>query len=116
MFHVKHSGESLHNIIASGGGTVDLDQRVKNDIIALAKKNGIHKVILFGSRARDTNGPRSDIDLAVLGGDVLNFSFDVEEEAWTLLCFDVVDLAERHSPEFLAEIQRDGVILYESIP
>lgn len=98
-----------------GGKHVNLDERVKNEIIALAQKNKLHKVILFGSRARGTNHPRSDIDLAVIGGDVLNFSFDVDEETWTLLCFDVVDLAEKHSPEFLSEIERDGVILYEGI-
>ena len=93
----------------------NLEKSLEQEIRGLAKKYGLHKVILFGSRARGTNHPRSDIDLAVSGGDVLRFSFAVEEETWTLLCFDVVDLGEKHSPEFLEEIQRDGVVLYEKV-
>lgn len=93
----------------------DLDTRVENDIIRIAKKNDIKKVILFGSRARGTNSERSDIDLAVSGGNALDFYYDVEEQAWTLLLFDVVDLDRGISNELRAEIDRDGVIIYEKI-
>lgn len=93
----------------------DLDKRVESDIIRLAKKNAIKKVILFGSRARGDNAPRSDIDLAVSGGDALGFYYDVEEEAWTLLFFDVVNLDREISGELQTEIDRDGVVLYEEI-
>lgn len=91
----------------------DLDTRVESDIIKIAKKNAIKKVILFGSRARGDNSERSDIDLAVSGGNPLDFYCDVEEEAWTLLMFDVVDLDRTISDELRAEIDRDGVVLYE---
>ena len=70
----------------------NIPDRALEDIIALAKKNGIKKVILFGSRARGTHTERSDIDLAVVGGDAMNFYYDLEEKAWTLLKFDVVNL------------------------
>lgn len=93
----------------------DLDKRVKSDIIKIAKKNAIKRVILFGSRARGDNSERSDIDLAVSGGDALNFYYDLEEEAWTLLMFDVVNLDRRISDELRAEIDRDGVVLYEEV-
>lgn len=93
----------------------DLDKRVESDIIKIAKKNGIKKVILFGSRARRDNSARSDIDLAVSGGDALGFYYDVEEEAWTLLFFDVVNLDREISRELQTEIDRDGVVLYEEI-
>lgn len=93
----------------------NLPERVEADIIRIAKKNGIKKVILFGSRARGTNSERSDIDLAVSGGNALDFYYDVEEEAWTLLMFDVVELDRGISEELQAEIDRDGVILYEEI-
>lgn len=92
-----------------------LDQTVEKDIIQIAKKNAVKKVILFGSRARGTNSERSDIDLAVSGGDILNFYFDVEEEAWTLLMFDVVNLDRSVSEELQSEIDRDGVVIYEEI-
>lgn len=93
----------------------NLDKRVEADIIKLAKKNDIKKVILFGSRARGDNFERSDIDLAVSGGNALDFQYDLEEEAWTLLMFDVVNLNREISEELQAEICRDGVILYEEI-
>jgi predicted nucleotidyltransferase len=53
----------------------DLEKKVEDDIIKIAKKNNIKKVILFGSRARGNNYERSDIDLAVSGGDALNFYY-----------------------------------------
>ena len=93
----------------------DLDKRVEDDIIRIAKKNGIEKVILFGSRARGDNKERRDIDLAVSGGNVLDFSYDVEENAWTLLMFDVVALDRNISQELRDEIERDGVVLYEKV-
>lgn len=93
----------------------DLGKRVEADIIRLARKNAIKKVILFGSRARGDNSERSDIDLAVSGGNALDFLYDLEEEAWTLLLFDVVNLDKGISEELQAEIDRDGVSLYEEI-
>lgn len=93
----------------------NLDKRVEDDIVRIAKENDIKKVILFGSRARGTNSERSDIDLAVSGGNALDFYYDVEEKARTLLMFDVVDLDKGISEELQAEIKKDGVVLYEEI-
>lgn len=93
----------------------NLDKRVEDDIIKIAKKNAIKKVILFGSRARGDHSERSDIDLAISGGNTLNFQYDLEEEAWTLLMFDIVNLDREINEELQAEIDRDGVILYEEI-
>ena len=91
---------------------MDLEEKLQGEIISLAKKNRIEKVILFGSRARGSNHDRSDIDLAVLGGDVRAFKYDLDENARTLLMFDVVDLAKPGlSGELLAEIEKDGVRL-----
>ena len=93
----------------------NLDKKTEEDIIIIAKRNGIKKIILFGSRARGANSERSDIDLAVSGGDTLNFYYDIEEEAWTLLKFDVVDIDREISDELQTEIDRDGVIIYEEV-
>ena len=91
---------------------MDLELKLQREILAYAEKNGIGKVILFGSRARGTNHDRSDVDLAVLGGDVMSFKYDLDEHARTLLMFDVVDLAKRGlSKDLLSEIERDGVRL-----
>lgn len=92
---------------------MDLRQDIVESIKALAKRNGVQKVILFGSRARGDNRERSDIDLAVAGGDVGTFMLDVDEETPTLLMYDIVDLDGPVQPELLMEIERDGVVLYE---
>ena len=92
-----------------------LPENVIKEIAAYAEKCCVEKVILFGSRARGTNGERSDIDLAVTGGDFSEFCFAVDEQVNTLLMFDVVNLDSCKSAELISEIERDGVVLYEKI-
>lgn len=69
-----------------------LDNDIKREIIALAKTYGLAKVILFGSRARGDDHPRSDIDLAISGGDIVGFRTDIDEVVRTLLMFSVLHL------------------------
>lgn len=94
---------------------MDLPQHVHKGIIGLAQKHGIRTVILFGSRARGDNKERSDVDLAISGGNTTMFALDVDEieVVPTLLMFDVVDLDRGCSEELRASIRRDGVVLYE---
>ncbi len=47
----------------------NIPERVLKDIAVFAIKHDIHKIVLFGSRARGTHRERSDIDIAVSGGD-----------------------------------------------
>ena len=54
-------------------------------ILSLARKYRVEKLILFGSRARGDWRAASDIDLAVSGGDFPRFALDIEEAADTLL-------------------------------
>ncbi len=93
----------------------NLPKRAKTDIIALARICGLKKVILFGSRARGDNWERSDIDLAVSGGDTANFIRSIDDEIRSLLMFDIVDLDKPAQTELLAGIERDGVIIYEEV-
>ena len=92
---------------------------VIDEIKALARVYGIQRVILFGSRARGDYHRASDIDLAVEGGRVTDFITDfiieVKDSTSTLLEFDIVDLANTQSGEFLESIKREGIILYEKI-
>lgn len=87
--------------------------RVLRDISAFSRKNGIHKVILFGSRARGTHTERSDIDLAVSGGDFETFYWDIMEKVHSLLSFDLVNLDSQISDGLKKEIERDGILIYE---
>ena len=89
--------------------------QVQDEICHLAEKYHLNRVILFGSRARGDYWRASDIDLAVSGGDVLHFSLDLEEDTSRFLTYDVVNLDETVSPELLASIQKEGIILYEKI-
>ena len=93
----------------------NLDKKLEREIISLARRCGMKKLILFGSRARGDNRERSDIDLAISGGNVDDFAFAVEELE-TLLEFDVVNLDEKLSEDFQAEIDRDGIVLFEEVP
>ena len=91
----------------------DLPERLVNEISRFAKESGIRKIILFGSRAKGTNTKRSDIDIAVYGGDFDSFYWDIKENAHSLLMFDIVNADEKISQELKEEIEKDGVILYE---
>lgn len=93
----------------------NLDKQLEREIISAAKKFRVKKLILFGSRARGTNHARSDIDLAVSGGDISNFAETLDEKIDTLLPFDVINLDEGVDADFQAEIDRDGIILYEEV-
>ena len=75
----------------------------------------IEKVILFGSRAKGTSKPSSDIDLAVDG-----ISSDLQIEALALELdelplpykFDVKSLAGIRNPALQDHIARIGVVIY----
>ena len=96
-----------------GATEYNLPQRVLEDITVFAQKYNVDKIILFGSRAKGTHRERSDIDIAVLGGDFDGFYCDIKENAWTLLMFDIIDLSERISEELRQEIEKYGVTIYE---
>ncbi|MCI9544521.1 nucleotidyltransferase domain-containing protein [Acutalibacter muris] len=94
---------------------MDLPQNIMNSISDLACRCNLDKVILFGSRARGDNRERSDIDLAIQGGDTVAFAAGVDEDIPTLLMFDVVDLDKPVQKELLDEIRKDGVVIYEKV-
>lgn len=92
-----------------------IKEQVINEIMDLAKKHNIEKVILFGSRARGDYHRASDIDLAVYGENITGFALDVEDMTSTLLTFDVVDMKKEIQKELAESIRKEGKILYEKI-
>ena len=92
-----------------------IDDSIEQDIISIAIKNDIKKLILFCSRARGDFKRTSDIDLAVEGGNISAFAVQVDEEVSTLLEFDIINLDGRVQKELLESIRREGVLLYEKI-
>jgi len=93
----------------------NLPDRVFREITNFSLRHNISKVILFGSRARGTNSERSDIDIAVSGGDFESFYWDIKENVHSLLMFDIVELDRGISEELKNEIEKDGVVIYEKI-
>ena len=91
----------------------NLPDRVLRELYFFAQKYSIEKLVLFGSRARGTNTERSDIDIAVYGGDYDHFYWDVKEKIHSLLMFDIVQADVAISDELKQEIEKDGVTIYE---
>lgn len=94
---------------------VNLKESIISEIKDLAIKCRVEKVILFGSRARGDNKERSDIDLAIEGGNAALFAVEAEEEIQTLLMFDIVDLGGFVQDELRQSIEREGKRIYEKI-
>lgn len=84
-------------------------------ILSLARKYRVERLILFGSRARGDWRAASDIDLAVSGGDFPRFALDIEEASDTLLKFDMVNLNGPVQEELLDQIWKEGIVVYEKI-
>ena len=99
------------NTIPNGNPAVP--DRVLREIAAIARESGVEKVILFGSRARGTHTERSDIDIAVHGGDFDAFYWAAKENVHSLLTFDIVNDCAGVSEELRKEIEKDGVVIYE---
>ena len=91
----------------------NIPERIIKEISLFSRKSGVRKVILFGSRARGDYTERSDIDLAVCGGDFDAFYWDVRENVHSLLTFDIVNFDSGISEDLKKEIERDGVTIYE---
>ncbi len=88
-----------------------ISDKLEQEIIELAIKHQIKKVVVFGSRARGDYKRTSDIDLAVEGGNVSAFTIDVEELTTTLLEYDIVNLDGTVQKELLESIEKEGVIV-----
>ena len=73
----------------------------------------LRNIVLFGSRAKGNNTERSDIDMAVYGGDFDGFYWDIKEKINSLLMFDIIHADSAISDDLKHEIEKDGVIIYE---
>lgn len=93
----------------------NLPTNVEQEIVSLAKKCGVEQVILFGSRARGDHRERSDVNLAIRGGNSVDFITIVDEDIPTLLMFDIVDLNKPVPSELLEAINFEGVTIYEKV-
>lgn len=94
---------------------MELKEEIIIELISISKKyKNIDKLILFGSRARGDNEPRSDIDLAIYSdGNITDFIEEVENCTNTLLEFDFSDMSTDKDNLFLEQIEKEGIVIYE---
>lgn len=91
-------------------------EHVYNQIREICAEERAARVVLFGSRARGTAEEKSDIDLAVWGcPDFPHLEDRLDNELWSLLRLDVVNMDESSSHELLEEVLKDGKALYEEV-
>jgi len=94
-------------------------EEIKSYITPVVEKYPVEKVILYGSYARGDASDKSDVDLVVeSGGKMRNTKiFALGGELLDVLPVrvDVYDILEIANPSAMYEnIQREGVIIYES--
>lgn len=92
----------------------NLPDRVFRELTTLAQKYSVTKIIPFSSRARGTHTERSDIDIVVYGVDFDNFYWDVKENIYSLLMFDIIQADAPISDALKEEIKKDGITIYEN--
>jgi predicted nucleotidyltransferase len=99
-----------------------VDPRIAEVVRRIVAFLSPQRVILYGSRARGDNVPKSDIDLAVdapPGPGRVRAHFDLlgdlERDPPTLLGIDIVFLDEV-GEEFRLRVAREGQVLYERRP
>ena len=91
-------------------------EHVYNQIREICAEERAARVMLFGSRARGTAEEKSDIDLAVWGcPDFPHLEDRLDNELWSLLRLDVINMDESSSHELLEEVLKDGKVLYEEV-
>lgn len=76
----------------------------------------IEEIILYGSRAKGTHLPKSDIDIALRGNqiDIDDLSVQIEQIE-TLLGIDLVDVDHCKNELLRKEIEKDGIALYRKV-
>ena len=83
----------------------------------LARFPQVEKAILFGSRAKATHKPGSDIDLALVGGALdwrtIGKIDDALDDLLLPYQFSLIVYDGKTDPEVAAHIQRVGISFYE---
>ena len=81
----------------------------------LATHQAVESATLFGSRAKGTNKPYSDIDIALFGDidylEVEQIISDLDEQP-TIYKYDVVAYAHIKNPRLKSHIDRVGIPIY----
>ena len=82
-----------------------------------ARQREIERVILYGSRARGTHKPFSDVDITLLGvgltrSHLSRLMADIDESSLPYF-FDISLFAKLTNPDLIEQIEQTGVVLYK---
>ena len=82
-----------------------------------ARQREIERVILYGSRARGTHKPFSDVDITLLGvgltrSHLSRLMADIDESSLPYF-FDISLFAKLTNPDLIEQIEQTGVVLYQ---
>lgn len=113
---MSNSPQSLAELNEKDKALNDVSVILKDTLVQLSQIENIEEIILFGSRARGNNEPRSDIDLAIkcslLSDKVWNREVvEIIENANTLLKIDCLRF-EKTSLEMQQNILKYGKTLW----
>ncbi len=85
----------------------------------LAKYHQVEEAIVYGSRAKGSNRPGSDLDLALKGQDLnLHLLNKISRDLDELLLPYNIDLSIHHrinNPDLLDHIERVGKVIYKKV-
>jgi uncharacterized protein len=95
-----------------------LDTKIITGLKNIAENYPVSRIVLFGSRARGDNNPRSDIDIAVYTLPEFDckghFTSDIEELE-TLLKVDLTFINNDTDCVLIRNIENEGVVIYERL-
>lgn len=82
-----------------------------------ARQKEIEQVILYGSRAKGTHKPFSDVDITLLGvglsrSHLNRLLADIDESSLPYF-FDVSIFSKINNSDLIAQIEKMGVVLYQ---
>jgi len=91
-------------------------EELRKNIENIAQKHNLILVLLFGSQARQKEGINSDVDIAVLGREPINFEKLVEltNEFSEIIKGKEIDVKSLHYPDplFRYRVIKEGILLY----
>lgn len=93
------------------------DSELTNLKTLFAKNDRIERVILYGSRAKGTYKPFSDVDITLVGSelthsDLNRIILDIDDLLLPYM-FDISIFHTLKNPDLIDHINRRGIVLYE---
>lgn len=97
-------------------GLLDDELKLMRDVFELSPN--IKKVVLYGSRAKGTNRPFSDVDITLMGDhitddDLTNVMYRLSESSLPYFC-DVSIFNNLSNDALVSHIKRVGQTIYEA--